>query len=155
MSKIVAAHTEATVYAFDHMPDGVNFPAIVCEPVQPAVSYAGQFVAHQPPSAFDGSFGNGTDQWYIGCFVLMSADGGAKEQQNLLNQFLTGHGPNSIRSIIHYNGDLGLGGDTQAVVVGVSKYGANWNWGGIRCTGACVTVRVITEANDANPFETN
>lgn len=155
LSKTIAANTAIETYAFDYMPDVNNFPAVVCEPVQPAVSYAGSFAAHQAPSAFDGSFGAGTDMWFIGCYVLVPADSNSAANQNLLNQFLTGCGPNSVRSIIHEHGDLGLGGDTGAVVIGVSKYGANYTFGNVRAVGALVTVRVITEASDANPFETN
>lgn len=154
ISKTVHNYAETPVFTYDYMPDVTNFPAVVCEPIQPAISYAGTFAAHQPTSEFGGSFGPGTDMWYIGCFVLLPADGNSKAQQNLLNQFLTGCGPNSIRSILHDHGDIGLD-DTTAVAIGVSKYGASWTFGAVRCTGACVTVRVITEATDANPFETN
>lgn len=154
LANTVKNYAEAQVFTYDYMPDVNSFPAVVCEPVQPAISYAGAFQAHQPPSDFQGSFGAGTDMWHIGCFVLVGADGNAKSQQNLLNQFLTGHGPNSVRSILYNHGDLGLQ-DTTAVAIGVSKYGANWTFGAVRCTGACVTVRVITEASDANPFNTN
>jgi hypothetical protein len=154
ISRTVSSYAASQVYAYDYMADVVNYPAVVCEPVQPAISYAGTFAAHQATSEFGSSFGGGTDMWHIGCFVLVPADGNSKSQQNLLNQFLTGHGPNSIRSILYDHGDIGLQ-DTTAVAIGVSKYGATWEWGAVRCTGAMVTVRVITDASDANPFETN
>jgi hypothetical protein len=154
LATTIRNYVETPIYAYDHMADVVNYPAIVCEPVQPAISYAGSFAAHQSTSEFGGSFGPGTDMWHVGCYVLMPADGSAQPQQNLLNQFLTGCGPNSVRQILHEHGDIGLA-DTTAVAIGVSKYGATWEWGAVRCTGAMVTVRVITDASDANPYETN
>lgn len=153
IAKTIQANAGVQVYAYDYMADIASFPAVVCEPVQPAISYAGSFAAHQASSAWDGSFGPGMDQWYIGCYIFVPV-GNTKSYQNLLKQFITGVGPNSIRQIIHEHDDLGLD-DTTAVPVGVSHYGAQHTQGAIPAIGALVTIRVITEANDANPYETD
>lgn len=153
IAKTIQNYADQQVYAYEYMAQVTSFPAVVCEPVQPQISYAGQFAAHQTASDFDGSFGVGMDMWYIGCYVLVSG-GTTKSQQNLLNQFLTGCGPNSVRQILHEHGDIGLE-DTTAVPVGVSHYGGSYAPNAIAAVGALVTVRVITRASDANPFNTN
>lgn len=155
IAKTIANYAQLTVFTAGSIPDMTNFPAVMCEPIQPSVSYAGTFEAHWTTSEFKGSFGNGTDMWYIGCYILCSSDSNPTAAQNQLNEFITGYGPNSIRQIIHDHGDLGLGGDTTATPVGVSHYGGNFSSAAVKAVGALFTIRVITEANNSNPFGTN
>lgn len=109
--------------------DTVNsFPAAIIEPDQ---------------TDFEVAMQRGSDDCRLVVYVLCSgAD--LESAQKLLDQFVTGSGPSSIRQIIYDHDDLGLD-DCDASVTAMRGYGGTYESGAIKAVGAILHVRVITD----------
>lgn len=94
---------------------------------------------------FDGAFGRGLDTWHIDLYVLVSRTDAALAQK-MLDQFVTGTGPKSIRRVIYENPDLGLDDGTDCHAAGVRAYGGHFETASIQQMGAVVRLIVRTSS---------
>lgn len=122
----LGSNSGAQVY--DSVPGIANMPAIVVEPDR---------------ADFLGSMGAGTDEWYFNVMVFNARGADERLAQNKLDEFLTGHGPKSIRQAIFQNPTLGLS-DCTAQVRGMRGYGGSTKAAGMGVMGAILTVCVYT-----------
>lgn len=139
LSKTITNHVEAsgiTVYAYEDLSEMSLYPAVLVEPEK---------------SDFSLSFGGTTDQYIMRLFVLSSVGAGASAGQKILKQLLTGWGPYSIRRIIHEHSDLGLPG-TTATPMGWNAFGGSFASGTVPAIGAIMQVKVLTDADDFDPY---
>lgn len=120
------AATELNTYATVN--DMVDVPAIIIEPLNADYTVA---------------FQRGSDTWEFHIFVLVGR-GSEGEAQNLLDELITGAGPNSIREILYDHDDLGLP-DTTATVHSMRGYGGSFEIAKIPHIGAVLKVRVDTD----------
>ncbi|MEU3052276.1 hypothetical protein [Streptomyces griseus] len=113
---------------YPEVPDVIRLPAIV---VRPTVG------------DFTGAFQRGLDTWEFDVFVLVRRQEGPT-QQELLDQFISGNGPNSIRRAVYENSDLGLGdqGVYDAMVKKMVGYGGTFQVAHMPHTGAILKVTV-------------
>jgi len=91
---------------------------------------------------FTAAFGRGIDAHTVDVIVLVAR---ADDQvaQGALDDYVNGFGAKSIRQAVWNAKDLGLS-DTDAVVTGMSDYGATFEVGGIDYVGARLAVKVLT-----------
>tara|TARA_R110002020_G_scaffold91343_3_gene221943 strand:- start:340 stop:762 length:423 start_codon:yes stop_codon:yes gene_type:complete len=116
---------------YDVIPDNaINFPVAMFLPTS---------------IEFDLAMQRGTDLYTFDVLVAVQrAD--ARTAQDKLDEFVTGSGSKSIRQIIYNNRTLGLA-DTDARVVNMSNYSADFNLNGIDGIGANLEIQVYTKGS--------
>lgn len=125
---ISAGISTDTLYTYGSVVESINLPAAVIEPSS---------------GDFQITLSRGLDSFDFNIFVLVSrAD--PVSSQALLDDLISGVGPDSIRRAIEDNPTLGLGDVVQTVVHGMKGYGGSLEGYGIPHIGAvlqcCVTV---------------
>lgn len=95
---------------------------------------------------FDKAFGRGEDEWHFDIVVVVSRQE-LLSAQDLLDQYVNGFGPKSIREHIWNNRDLGLD-ETFALITGVTGYGATYEFNSIQYLGAKLRLVVRTSGKD-------
>jgi len=115
----------------DTVPDVVNLPAVVVEPVT---------------AEFDRAFGRGWDQYSFRLWVLVSR-AEPRVGQNQLDGYLTGAGATSIRQVIFNNKTLGLV-DTEGFVTGMANYDEKNAAAAIEHIGANLILTVLTRGTE-------
>jgi hypothetical protein len=127
LADTLSDNLDVGVYTYAEVEDHGNLPAIIIEPES---------------SDFAETFKGGVDVWN---FLLLILVDGADEvaQQNTLDEFVTGRGPNSIRQILLDNKYLGLPGKTAvAHCTRMWGYGGQFPWAGVKHVGALLNVQV-------------
>lgn len=114
---------------FNTVADVAQAPAMVVMPARDTAS-------------FEGSFGRGMDVWNFDLYILV-ARGEASSAQNMLDQYISGNGPRSLRRVFYENPDLGIGVD-DAHCSGVREYGGSFQTARIDHIGAIVRLVVRT-----------
>jgi hypothetical protein len=112
-------------------------------PLVPDVAQTPAMVVLPSKCDFAKAFQRGLDEWEFDVFLLTSRTE-TTNGQDLLDEFCTGAGPNSIRQIIYENPTLGLS-DTDAYVMGVQDYGGHFEAARIPHVGAILRVCVRTD----------
>lgn len=125
-----------TFYGYEDVPDQSQYPCILVEP---------------DGADYLTSFGQSTDQWILRAFVICSREPNASVGQRLLKQLVTGWGPISIPKIIYENSSLGLPG-TTAVAMSMGAFGADFESNQLTSVGAILTIKVLTPADDFDPY---
>ena len=116
---------------YDVIPDNaINFPVAIFIPTN---------------IEFDLAMQRGTDLYTFDMLVAVQrAD--ARTAQDKLDEFVTGSGSKSIRQVIYNNKTLGLA-DTDARVVNMTNYSADFNINGIDGIGANLEIQVYTKGS--------
>lgn len=109
----------------------VNVPAVVVEPVE---------------ADFLVAMGKGTDTWQLDLHVLVN-DAAEELGQPSLDEYVSGAGARSIRSVIFAARDLGLT-NTDAHVSGMSGYGGRFEPPEIDHIGATLRLVVHTRGTE-------
>lgn len=126
--KTTISQTGLNVY--DTVPDVTNSPACVIQP------------APKETIVFTGAMRMGGDEYRFDLIVLVAATD-MRNAQQILDSYITGQGPKSIREFLFLNSDLGLG-DVDAMAESVRGYGGSPEVAGTKMIGAimrvCVTV---------------
>jgi hypothetical protein len=94
---------------------------------------------------FDLAMQRGTDLYSFDMIVAVQRTD-ARTAQDKLDEFVTSSGSKSIRQIIYNNKTLGLA-DTDARVVNMSNYSADFNLNGIDGIGANLLIEVYTKGS--------
>lgn len=128
LTSTVKAGIATEVYAYERVGDVVQGPAIVVVPSK---------------ADFTGAFARGLDDWDFDVVVIIRRVDTA-ESQKVLDRFVTGSGPDSVREVLHNNPTLGLD-DTDAFAKGVDKYGGEFEIGNAPYLGAIIKVCVRTD----------
>ena len=122
-------HTTAELFVYDLVEDLGQLPAVIIEPTS---------------SEFEEAMNRGLDCWYFNLYILVSPAADSANGQSLLDQLISGAGPNSIRELLFNRPDLGLS-NTDASVLGMKDYGGKLEWASIQHVGAILKVRVLTD----------
>lgn len=112
---------------YDTVPDVAITPAVVVLPFS---------------ADFNIAMGRGTDRWEFDLFVL-AGRAVSDEEQDSLDEHITGAGARSIRQVIFNNKDLGLTG-TDAHVSDMSRYGGQFDAAQVQHIGAVLRLVVLT-----------
>lgn len=112
---------------YDTVPDVAITPAVVVIPES---------------ADFNIAMGRGTDRYEFDLFVL-AGRAVADEEQDSLDEHITGAGARSIRQAIFNNRDLGLTG-IDAHISGMSRYGGQFDAAEIQHIGAVLRLVVLT-----------
>lgn len=123
----IKTYSAIDVAAYATPPDVIETPAVVAEPAS---------------ADFTMAMAMGEDSWDFYIYVLVDR-GDEAESQALLDQFVAGSGPSSIRQILFDHSDLGLDG-TDCIVTGMHGYGGNHEAAKIPHIGAVLKVHVET-----------
>ena len=116
---------------YDVIPDNaINFPVAMFLPTS---------------IEFDLAMQRGTDLYTFDVLVAVQRTD-ARTAQDKLDEFVTGSGSKSIRQIIYNNRTLGLD-NTDARVVNMSNYSADFNLNGIDGIGANLEIQVYTKGS--------
>lgn len=120
-----ATITQAGLNVYDTVQDVVNTPAAVIEP------FDADFVV---------AMARGGDTYRFNLMVLQ-ANTNTSNAQKILDPYLTGQGPKSIREFVFENCTLGLD-DVDAVVVSMKGYNGSPDVAGIQMIGAILRINV-------------
>ena len=116
---------------YDVIPDNaINFPVALFIPTN---------------IEFDLAMQRGTDLYTFDMIVAVQRTD-ARTAQDKLDEFVSGSGSKSIRQIIFNNKTLGLA-DTDARVVNMTNYSADFNLNGIDGIGANFEIEVYTKGS--------
>ncbi len=119
---------QSELFGYATVDDLVQLPAIIVEPAQ---------------ADFALSMNSGTDEWQFNVFVVCSrAD--VQTGQEQLDGFVSGSGPDSIRTALSDRSDLGLGADTDSIVMRMVGYGGTFDTARVPLVGAVLKVHVYT-----------
>lgn len=88
------------------------------------------------------SMGRGTDTWVFDLTMLVPS-GNEELAQQLLDEFVTGAGPTSVRQALFQNRTLGLA-DVDAHIAGMTNYGGSIEAVGVDHVGASLRLVVHT-----------
>jgi hypothetical protein len=119
------------LWVYDKVPEVVQPPAVVVEPVQ---------------ASFAVAMGRGTDSWAIDLHVLV-AESDALIGQTLLDELVSGAGTRSIREVIFTNRTLGLA-HTDAHVASLAGYGGEFESASFAHIGATLRLIVHTKGTE-------
>lgn len=125
---IVSINEEMSSYPT--FPDMPQVPAVVIQPKK---------------SDFALSMGRGADEWLFDLFVIVGIPEIGLAQDNL-DLYVDGSGPKSIRRIIFDNPTLGDVVE-DSMILGMDKYGGNYETAKIPHVGACLTLKVLAIGN--------
>lgn len=128
----ICNYVETDLFGFAYMEDVKTLPAVLVKP--------GGGGRDDKAADYTSTMGRGTEIWDFQLIVLCSR-GHTAAGQRQLDEFISKTGPNSIRQAIWDKPDLGLG-DVDAMVRGVSDYGAEWKSANVENLGAAVLVKV-------------
>lgn len=127
---IKATVSQFGLQAYDRVPDVANTPACVVD------------IAQNPSIRFSTAMAMGGDQYHFDLLILV-ANTDSRNAQQVLDEYVTGRGPKSIREFLFSNSGLGLP-DVDCMPEKVIGYGGSPEVAGIRMIGAvmrvCVTV---------------
>lgn len=113
---------------YNTVPEAANLPAWIVVP---------------RTTDFFGAMGRGLDTYEFDGIVLVSRRDDELAQYDL-DEFINGFGSKSIRQAVWNNRTLGLTDGTEATVVGMSDYGAQFPASGLDHVGAVLRIRVTT-----------
>lgn len=116
---------QAGLQVYDTVADVVNTPACVITP---------------GPIKFSTAMRMGGDEYAMDLMILVAATD-IRNAQQILDQYVTGQGPKSIREFIFRNCDLGLD-DADAMPMTVKGYSGSPEVAGIKMIGAVMRVNV-------------
>lgn len=126
LAKTIKANVAQPLHAYETVEEIVNAPCIMVEPNR---------------ADFEGAFQRGMHTWEMYVFVLASRAPGSANGQYLLDQMVSGSGPNSVAQILYDHPDLGLPG-VDAQCYGMKGYGGSFEWAKVPHVGAILQVRV-------------
>lgn len=129
LANTVKAYVDKPIHVYDTVEEIVNVPCIMVEPYK---------------ADFEGAFQRGMHCWDLYVYVIAPRSPGSGIGQVLLDQMVSGGGPNSVVEIIAEHPDLGLHG-VDAQCIGLKGYGGNFEWAKIPHVGAILTVRVLVD----------
>ncbi|MFD8117091.1 hypothetical protein [Streptomyces microflavus] len=132
LAETIRASVSTEIHDYAEVPDVLRLPAIVVRPVS---------------GDFTGAFQRGLDTWQFDVFVLVARMNG-ETQQELLDEFLTGSGPNSIREAVYENPTLGREDVIDAMVKKMHGYGGTFQAAHVNHTGAILNVTVHTDGTN-------
>lgn len=127
LAETAKAGVASQLFAYDKMPDSPQLPALIVEPTD--VDFAAALSQQ--------------DCWYFNVYVLCARTD-STVAQTVLDGFLSGGGPDSVRRAIYEREDLGLP-NTTATVLGMTGYGGNFEGNRLNLVGALLRVRVYTD----------
>lgn len=125
LAATIKDNVDRQVYTYSVIKENGPLPAVIVEP---------------DSTDFTVSMRSGTDTWNFFVWVLTPAND-IETGQTMLDDFLDGQGPNSIRQAIYKHSDLGLSG-VEAFVSGMRGYGGAFEWYGVPHVGALLQVGV-------------
>ncbi len=128
LASTIEAGVESEIFTYDTVPDVAQLPAVVVIPDK---------------ADFSGAFNRGLDEWTFNVYVLVNRTD-ADTNQDQLDSFITGAGPDSIRQALYNTPNLGLL-NTDAFPRGVDGYGGEFKTARIQHTGAILKVVVRTD----------
>ena len=136
---------KSTAKAIQHGHDGRGVMAFHYAAVQdvqesPAIVVA---PADRIAAEFGKAMQRGLDEWYLNVIVMVAANVTLEMAQEELDEFVSGMGDKSIRSILEDDHTVGLP-DTFLTVTGVRDYGGMYKVGDVRYVGAIITVTART-----------
>ncbi|WP_063042122.1 hypothetical protein, partial [Nocardia grenadensis] len=129
----IREYTQTTIYPYPRIQGDGQLPAVLVEPQK---------------AQFDLAMHRGTDVWDFNLYVLVRNTDEALAQ-DLLDRFIEGEGPDSIRQALYENETLGIDGVADARVLSVDGYGSKGKWAGIDCLSAILKVRVTLDNSAA------
>lgn len=130
LAKTIEDYVQDEIYVYQNVPDDLEYPALVIRPEE---------------ANFAGAMKRGDDVWKIDLYLVMSrADN--ENAQDILDDFATSGGLNSIRQAIDDNDSLGLD-DTTAFVRALKGYGGEFETARVRHIGAIFKVEVHTDGS--------
>lgn len=121
---------ENEINVYQNIPDIFQFPACIIRP---------------DSADFAGTFGRDDDVWKFDLFLIVGRADTANAAE-LLDEFVSGSGPSSIRAAIWNNHTLGLS-DTVSFVRSVKGYGGGFETAKTRHIGAVLKVEVHTDGS--------
>lgn len=121
-----ATISQADLNVYRAVPDVTNTPAAVVLPSN---------------ADYTGAMGMGGDEYYIDIAILVAALNIA-DAQDVLDDYVTGQGPKSVREFIYRNSNLGLD-DVDCTVVGFKGYNGSFENAMTQSIGAILKVRVL------------
>lgn len=128
----IVDYVETEVHGYAYMEDVTHLPAILVKP--------GGGGRDDKAADFTSAMNRGTEVWMFQIIVLCQR-GHATAGQKQLDEFISKTGVNSLRQAVWNTPDLGLG-DVDAMITGVSDYGAEWKSANVENVGAAVLVKV-------------
>ncbi|AEV52067.1 hypothetical protein [Rhodococcus phage REQ1] len=129
LAKTIKAGVDKPLHAYETVEEIVNVPCIMIEPFN---------------ADFEGAFQAGMHTWEFYVFVLASRAAGSATGQKLVDQMVSGTGPNSVAQILNENYTLGLNG-VEAQCYGMKGYGGSFDWAKVAHVGAILQVRVTVD----------
>lgn len=127
LASTISAGVSSPLYTYANIEEVQSLPAALIEPSS---------------GDFEVSMNRGSDFYDLNIFVLVSrAD--PKSAQTILDGFITGDGPDSIRRAIYDKDDLGIGPNVDATLRGMRGYGGSLEGYGVPHVGAVLQVRVL------------
>lgn len=126
LAETIMAGTSSPLYAYAFVEENINLPAAVIEPAD---------------ADFLVAMNRGTDVFDFNIFVLVARTDPVSAQA-VLDNFISGDGPDSIRRAVYDREDLGLGDDVAATLHGFKGYGGSLEGYGIPHIGAVLQVRI-------------
>lgn len=133
MCDVIEQYTTAELFAYKYVDELANLPAVIVEPIT---------------ADYEMSMARGTEEWHFNVYVLVSRAAGSDDGQELLDQLISGDGPNSIAKILWEHSDLGLPDRLDASVKAMKGYGGAFDFGNVPHVGAVLLVTVITDGRD-------
>ncbi|WP_146132526.1 hypothetical protein [Streptomyces solincola] len=132
LATVIRQNVTVELQDYSEVPDVLRLPAIVVKP---------------STGDFTGAFQRGLDTWEFEVYVLVARQN-SQTQQELLDEFLTGAGPNSIRRVVYENPTLGRSDVIDAMVKRMRGYGGTFQAAQVQHTGAILTVTVHTDGSN-------
>lgn len=129
LAKTIRAHVDKPLHAYATVEEMVNVPCVMIEPFR---------------ADFEGAFQRGMHTWDLYVYVLGPRAPGSGVGQELLDQLVSGSGPNSVVQILDEHPDLGLAG-VDAQCHGLKGYGGMFEWAKVPHVGAILQVRVVVD----------
>lgn len=129
--KTIVAGNDSALWPYDKVPEAVQVPALVVEPVT---------------ADFNVAMGRGTDTWLLDLHLLVS-DADAAIGQTLLDELVSGAGTRSIRQVVFNNRTLGLQ-NTDAHVAQMIAYGGQFESASVAHIGATLRLVVHTKGTE-------
>lgn len=131
LADVIDAATQDEVHVYQNVPDVFQFPAVIVRPDK---------------CDFAGGMSRGNDVWFIDIYIVVGRAGDTENAQELLDEFVTSGGLNSMRKAIEDNYSLGLD-DTSAFVRMLKGYGGDFETARVRHVGAILKVEVHTDGS--------
>jgi len=113
---------------YPNIVDVANSPAVVVD------------LAQTPTANYAVAFNQGSDEWFFDLFVFV-ADNDTANALAILDGYVTGKGPGSVRQVLFDNSSLGLS-DVDCMAISLRSYGITTKMNGIGFIGAIMRVIV-------------